>query len=164
MRGVVCAAASIHHVMPLLTGVRRRARRYTKPQSPPPHGGNLIFWDAGKNTKGSIVEALIQGVAEGLQNYKYIIIGQSNDYVAPTNNDTSAKCSESDVAAFLLAVEPGCFLLCNGYAAWQEYKLGQPRGPAKQDSSGTWTRSFAFGTVATWSGNTGTVKWGSLTA
>eukprot|EP00035_Acanthoeca_spectabilis_P009558 m.168922 g.168922 ORF g.168922 m.168922 type:complete len:147 (-) comp14761_c0_seq2:138-578(-) len=89
--------------------------KYTKPQSPPPHGGNLIFWDAGKNTKGSIVEALIQGVVEGLQNYKYIIIGQSNDYVAPTNNDTSAKCPESDVAAFLLAVEPGCF-------------LGMPRG------------------------------------
>ena len=39
-------------------------------------------------------------------------------------------CGETATALFLLALEPGCFLLCQGWDDWFGYKLGLPAGPA----------------------------------
>jgi hypothetical protein len=137
--------------------------KYQKPGRPAPHGGNLIYTDKGVLDPGE----LIQDVSAGLKNYKYIIVGGSNDYVHPSDNSTAGTCDETKVAAFLIAAEPGCFLLCNGYGAFQANKLGLPSGPAKVTTNGTtskptFTRTFASGTVATWSGGVGSVKWDGI--
>ena len=106
---------------------------------------------------------MIQQVTTGLQNFKYVVVGCENCYSNPATETSKleSKCSESAVALFLLAVEPGAFLLCNG---WDEHfgsPLGMPKGPAKKDAAtGTWSRGFAGGAATTWLNGTGMVRWG----
>jgi hypothetical protein len=71
-----------------------------------------------------------------------------------------SECGESGIALFLMAVEPGCVLMCNGWAEEYSQPLGLPRGPATYDAASyTWSREFASGTRALWCNGTGTVQW-----
>ena len=102
----------------------------------------------------------IAAVAAWRRNYRYLIMGGSNQYAHPTGSDTPF-CKINQVALFLLAVEPGMSLLCNGWSPDYDHALGLPSGPATQGSSGGWYRHFASGTVATWTNGTGgAVVWG----
>jgi len=131
----------------------------------PPHrlGGNLVFvkpptlekhvWDA---------EKLIAQVKTAVTNYKYAIVGCANCFSSPKGEEDSlpSKCSESQIAAFLLALEPGAFVLCNGWDEHFDLPLGAPRASAVQDpKTGKWTRSFVGGTSVSWSDGHGTVTW-----
>jgi len=73
----------------------------------------------------------------------------------------SCKPSESCLAAFLAAAEPGSYLHCQytgddllGASAFPEmdYALGAPNGTARETAPGSevWVRSFASGTVVRW--------------
>jgi len=66
------------------------------------------------------------------------------------------------VALFLVAVEEGGLLGCNGWDPTFEYPLGEPTGPAVVNGT-IYTRTFASGTVATFddSTRTGVVNWAS---
>lgn len=111
------------------------------------------------------VGTLIEQVQHALRNYKYLIVGCENCFSSPKAETSALKshCSESMVAAFLLAVEPGAFLLCNGWDDNFALRLGSPMGAAKHDAkSGAWSRNFAGGTKATWLNGTGTVQWPAL--
>ena len=102
-----------------------------------------------------------------------LIIGGSNDFsnpklesVEPGQNLADGRslrtCSEALVAEFLMALEPGMFLLCNGWDDRFDRKLGKPLGKAVEDSaSGVWSRAFAGGVKATFDAKTknGTVSW-----
>merc|ERR1719499_2325275 len=62
-----------------------------------------------------------------------------------------SKCTEEQLARFLLAVEPGCFLGTNGWDEAYERPLGDPLGtaqfyPASEERNATLTRSFSSGT------------------
>eukprot|EP01047_Picozoa_sp_COSAG01_P006161 COSAG01_NODE_220_length_21453_cov_118.998361_22_plen_83_part_00 len=71
-----------------------------------------------------------------------------------------SECGESGIALFLMAVEPGCVLMCNGWAEEYSQPLGLPRGPATYDAASyTWSREFASGTRALWCNGTGTIQW-----
>merc|ERR1711957_164461 len=104
---------------------------------------------------------MINQVRTGLQNFKYLVVGCMNCYSNPAT-ETSAlesKCDESKVAVFLLAVEHGAFLLCNGWDERYSLHLGRPKGQAKRDDQGVWSRSFVGGTRVTWANGTGMVHW-----
>merc|ERR1719460_1580678 len=96
---------------------------------------------------------IIEQISTGLQHFKYVILGCENCFSNP-KTETSAlesQCSETQVAAFLLAVEPGAFLLCNGWDESFALPLGSPTGPAKQNAkTGALSRKFAGGTRASW--------------
>ena len=78
--------------------------QYQKPSRPAPHGGNLIYTDKGVLDPGE----LIQDVSAGLKNYKYVIVGGSNDYVHPSDNSTAGTCDETKVRDAFGARFPPC--------------------------------------------------------
>lgn len=63
---------------------------------------------------------------------------------------------------FLLAVEEGAFLGCNGWVKEFGYPLGKPLGKAVvNEQEGTMSRKFASGTSVMWNlvANTGRISW-----
>lgn len=85
-------------------------------------------------------------------------------------NHSSCKPDESCIAAFLAAVEPYTYMHCMGNTddllgdtvfPEMEYKVGEPKGPAKETETGVWRRDFASGTYVVWDNNAeqGTVTW-----
>ena len=73
-----------------------------------------------------------------------------------------SRCGATAIAMFLLAVEPGAVLLCQGWDDDFAQPLGLPTAPAAMDAeTGTWTRSFARGATATvFADGHGSVSWG----
>ena len=142
------------------------------PSTKPPTfgGGNLHFIGANKNVNPS---DLIKEVTDALPFYPYLIVGRANDYSNPkaeslptgqnlADGRSLKTCKVELVAAFLLAVEPGVFLLCNGWDDRFDRPLGLPTGKAVLDSATlVWSRSFASGVVATWNttSGVGAVAW-----
>ena len=107
---------------------------------------------------GGTPEALLQNVKTYSEHYRYLILGSG--YSHPSSPDECA-CTEAKVALFLMAVQPGCFLQCNGRMPEFDKPLGAPTGPAVQDAQGRWSRRFASGTTASWANGTGQVQWAS---
>jgi hypothetical protein len=63
----------------------------------------------------------------------------------------ASACSDDDVAIFMLAVEPGAFIGCNGWDAQNFGKpLGAPLGPYRRFANGTYFREFKSGTTVAW--------------
>ena len=134
-------------------------------------GGNLQMIGGGRATGDP--RALISEVATAQQFYKYLIVGGANSFSNPEQESLPAgqnlsdgrslhMCSVNTVAQFLLAVEPGVFLLCNGWDARFDRKLGLPTGKAVLNNSmQVWKRSFASGVTATWDlkAKKGAVEW-----
>ena len=123
---------------------------------------------------------MIDEVTEALKNYKYLVFGGANDFSNPqretlppgapgvgqnlADGRSLRTCPPELVALFLLAVQPGAFLLCNGWDDRFDRKLGLPLSDAMIDNDNgvvTWSRSFAGGVKATWDMATknGTVTW-----
>jgi hypothetical protein len=121
-------------------------------------------WDIGAAKDGKLTPPeLIAIVNATLQHYRYISIGQNAFGAVKSGFNSSAfesQCGDSGIALFLMAVEPGCVLMCNGWADEYAQPLGVPKGPARYDAaSATWRREFASGTNASWCNGTGTINW-----
>ena len=124
-------------------------------------GGNLHFID------GNSPSNLIKEVASSLPFYPYLIVGGANDYSNPkmeslpsgqnlADGRSLKSCSSSHIAVFLLAVEPGCFLLCNGWDDRFDLALGVPKAKAVLNpKTKVWSRTFPSGVVATWNTTSG---------
>lgn len=76
--------------------------------------------------------------------------------------DLGGTCSEDMVAKFLVAVEQGGLIGCNGWQGEYGNPLGDPKGPATKQGK-AYTRTFSSGTVAMYDDSTkrGSVKWAS---
>jgi len=110
-------------------------------------GGNLQFmWPGGSRQDPGDPGKFAEDIAEALQHYPYLIIGGSNDYSNPkmeslpngqnlADGRSMRTCDTDLVSRFLLAVEPGVFLLCNGWDSRFDRKLGMPLGKATLDSA-----------------------------
>ena len=99
----------------------------------------------------------------------YVVVGGSNHFSSPkietlkqniSDGRSYEECSQNVLAQFLLAVEPGAYLLCN---AWDE-RFARPLGLPTGDPTVTgtkWTRSFAGGVRAIWDTKSqkGSVEW-----
>lgn len=91
----------------------------------------------------------------------YVVVGGSNAYSNPKQETTPAgqnisdgrslqRCPDNMVAQFLLGLEPGAYLLCNGWDSRFGRPLGKPLGPPVLLNGSLWSRSFRSGVVATW--------------
>lgn len=121
-------------------------------------------WDIGSAKDGKLTPPeLIAIVNATLQYYRYISIGQNALGAVKSGYNSSAfqsQCGESGIALFLMAVEPGCVLMCNGWSDEYAHPLGMPQGPASYDAATwTWRRDFASGTSASWCNGSGTINW-----
>jgi hypothetical protein len=113
-------------------------------------------------------ESIVANMASGKP---YVVVGGANSYSNPkfeslpsgqniSDGQSLKYCSDDVLAQFLLAVEPGAYLLCNGWDTRFGRPLGHPTGPAAS-SGHVWSRSFKSGVVATWNTNTnkGSITW-----
>ena len=75
-------------------------------------------------------EEYLATVAEWRQNFRYLIMGSPNEYSHPSRADAPF-CKTEAIALFLLAVEPGMSLLCNGWSSDYDHALGLPSGPSR---------------------------------
>jgi hypothetical protein len=154
-----------------------------------PAGNNGTFYNKVRNAafgntgninwygKGLAPPHLRAAVLADTAGGNYVVVGGSNAYSNPKTETLPAgqdlgdgrvslqRCSDDVLAQFLLAVEPGAFLLCNGWDARFGRPLGLPLAPPAQaggkNGTGTWSRAFASGVVARWDSATskGTVSW-----
>ena len=78
---------------------------------------------------------------------------------------TVSLCDDDDIVGFLLGVEEGAFLSCQGWAEQFAFPLGNPLGPATMNSSSL-TRTFTSGTRVTYNQATSAASlvWGSSPA
>ena len=147
-----------------------------------PYGGNMNWiwlsacwhWPQVWRNRGCTADGcpivtppyLIQQVKSVLANYSYAVLDTDADLPtsisAPWRGGSGfvSFCGETATALFLLALEPGCFLLCQGWDDRFGYKLGLPAGPAAFNATdGSWSRAFLHGTSASWKNGTGVVRW-----
>jgi len=95
---------------------------------------------------------------------KYVVVGGSNSFSSPKHEvldqNITAHASTDVLAQFLLAIEPGAYLLANGWDERFSRPLGLPVGDAVVEGT-LWTRKFASGVVATYDTATGkgNIKW-----
>ena len=78
--------------------------------------------------------------------------------------DISSACSDDLIAAFLLALQKGVFLGCNGWDSRFDLPLGDPVGPMQEGHDGSLSRQFASGTNVSWfpdrpKGQMGQIVW-----
>jgi hypothetical protein len=104
-------------------------------------------------------------IKRALQRYSYVHIVQNlpiGDQKANHDpHNTSSFCSTNLIASFLLAVEPGAFIGCNGWDSGAMGKpLGKPQGQFNEEGSLLW-RNFSSGTSVVWNEttSTGVVHW-----
>ena len=94
----------------------------------------------------------------------YIHISHGDQKTTHDPNDVASDCSNDDIALFMLAVQPGAFLGCNGWDPNFAKPLGTPLGPMVHNASdGTYSRNFLSGTTVTWNprleGPKGQIHW-----
>ena len=113
------------------------------------------------NTKSPLKFA--QDIQTSLNTYKYAHI-QTKDLIDGDCTSVKSSCTTDDIAMFLLGVEKGAFLGCNGWDDQFDKPLGNPLGPAVQKNN-QMERHFKSGTYVTWdlTKNTGTIFWSNST-
>ena len=93
--------------------------------------------------------------ALGNHTYVYAMMGDTG------TTSMACGCRPVDVVVWLLVLERGAILGCNGRSAstkhpvppveWWDSKLGDPAAPPQLEPDGLWTRTFASGTVVRYS-------------
>ena len=104
-----------------------------------------------------------QSIQTALSTYKYCHI-LTSDLINGDCSSTKSSCSEDQIAMFLLGVEKGAFLGCNGWDEQFSKPLGDPTGPAVQKGNEV-ERKFKSGTYVTWdlSNKKGKIYWANST-
>jgi len=107
--------------------------------------------------------SLANEIQNALKNYTYIHI-QTRDLIDGNCTSVQSSCSNDDIAVFLLALEKGAFLGCNGWDDQFDKPLGDPMGPAVKTGQKL-ERHFKSGTYVTWdlTSNKGTIFWSNST-
>jgi len=129
------------------TGGLFTAKTWNTLKSHDPYGANAAI--TGESFRGS-PQKLINYVRAVFGNgYRYLLVTQGYSLPNRAAGDLASQCSDFVLASFLLALEPGCFLICNGWDPVFEQPLGRPDGPATTHG-GVMRRSFASGVVVEW--------------
>ena len=104
--------------------------------------------------------------------YVYFMMGDSHS-TAQHATAMTCGCTPENVAIFLLILEEGCILGCNGRSdspqhpvpplAWWSNHLGNPVGPPVTSADNVVTRVFTSGTTVTYNMNTNesAIVWGT---
>jgi hypothetical protein len=126
------------------------AKTWDVQKSHDPYGANTAIRDA----KDPIQMAAMVDTLMRKNGYKYILIGGGYSNLRRDPTDVASVCSGYEVAKFLLGFEPGCFLICQGWAHDFEKALGDPLGPATWQGGQVFFRAFASGTNVSWTNGT----------
>ena len=108
-----------------------------------------------------LIAAVDKQLAKSPYAYVYGARDQQPDH-DPANH--TSECQPRFVAMFLLAVEEGAFLGCNGWIPAFSLPLGKPLAKAAVSTDGFWmTRNFSSGTSVEWDveANDGVIHWAS---
>ena len=102
-------------------------------------------------------------VQTALSTYQYCYI-MTRDLINGDCTSTKSSCTDDQIAMFLLAVEKGAILGCNGWDEQFSKPLGDPTGPAVQKGNDV-ERKFTSGTYVTWdlSNKRGKIFWANST-
>ena len=105
-----------------------------------------------------------QDIQTALSKVQYCYV-QTTDLINGDCTSTNSSCSENQIAMFLLGVERGAILGCNGWDEQFSKPLGDPLGPAVQKGDQV-ERRFKSGTYVTWNltSNSGKVFWSNSTS
>ena len=105
-----------------------------------------------------------QDIQTALSKLQYCYV-QTTDLINGDCTNTSSSCSENEIAMFLLGVERGAILGCNGWDKQFSKPLGDPLGPAVQKGDQV-ERHFKSGTYVIWNltNNSGKVFWANSTS
>merc|ERR1711957_902421 len=76
--------------------------------------------------------------------YIHIMNGDSHQ-----DEGTKSQCSEDLIGRFLLGIEEGGLLSCQGWSEELGYPLGTPQGPPVESTNAI-NRSFAYGTTVSY--------------
>lgn len=132
------------------------AKLWNTGKSHDPYGANTaLFNDAmGSKKIGNDprnVVALFAGAARN--NYTHVIWDPNRfSEVNRAADDLAPHCDALTLGAFMLALEPGYFVMCSGWHSNYSKPLGEPKGAAAATAGGEGLRrEFASGTVVTWS-------------
>lgn len=106
----------------------------------------------------------IRLVQNSLSSHQYAYIHSRDLMDKNCSNSIDSICTTDEIALFLLAVEKGAILGCNGWDDQFSKPLGEPLGPAVQKGEQL-ERHFKSGTYVTWdlSKNSGKVFWSNST-
>lgn len=105
-----------------------------------------------------------QSVQMALNTYQYCYV-QTGDLINGNCTSTKSSCTEDQIAMFLLGVEKGAILGCNGWDEQFSKHLGDPTGPAVQSGNEV-ERRFKSGTYVIWdlASKTGKIYWANSTS
>ena len=103
-----------------------------------------------------------KSIKANLATYQYCWI-QTRDLIDGDCKSTKSSCTVDEIAMFLLGVEKGAILGCNGWDEQFSKPLGDPTGPAVMNGNKV-ERRFKSGTYVTWdlSSKTGKVFWADV--
>ena len=92
--------------------------------------------------------------------YDFLIFVNRYSNLARAAGDLGSECSQAEIAAFMLALQPGCYLMCQGWDKQFEFQMGAPLGPAVS-RDGRLVRQFASGTRVEYitATQTATIHW-----
>eukprot|EP00040_Diaphanoeca_grandis_P009453 m.48910 g.48910 ORF g.48910 m.48910 type:complete len:414 (-) comp20888_c0_seq1:86-1327(-) len=124
---------------------------------PNPNGGNMAVIKLGApfGNATSVIAVTKTVFANG---YKYFLL-LPRAFSSPNRPPpaTVSMCSDFEIATFLLALEEGMFIGCNGWSDDFEKRLGNPTGPAVT-TNGVMRRTFESGTSVMWTVGTQNVN------
>jgi len=122
------------------------AKTWQVTHSHDPYGANTAivpYAATPAGMKGIVKKVMVQN------GYKYMLFGGGYSNLRRSETDLESKCTDYQVAVFMLGMEPGCFLICQGWSEDFGKPIGRPRGPAVT-TGGVMKRSFASGATVEW--------------
>jgi hypothetical protein len=114
----------------------------------------------------SNVKALLSTVKDALADEGSVYLASTDQHSDWDPTNTTSQCTDEQLAKFMLVVEEGAFVGCNGNDARFDLPLGNPTGPAVEKPASHWTRSFSSGTQVWYDESThnATISWGKALA
>ena len=148
---------------------RTQAKMWQVAKGHDPFGANTFLSNDGINSNKlrgdpNNLIALFNGAHSA--NYTYIIWDPNRfSEVNRDPEDFSPHCDELTLGVFMLALEPGCYVLCSGWHANYSKPLGNPISRAVrvggEEGEGL-VREFESGTKVSWSKTAGIhIEWGA---
>lgn len=141
------------------------AKLWQTQKSHDPYGANTAYFTQGMSHFQKDPQNLIAhfDAIYDVSGYKYLIWRAAVD-ASPGRapDDLESKCDAFTLGSFLLALRPGCYLLCQGWSDDFNKALGSPNGPAVMEGN-ILSRTFASGTSVSWKKGSEIVdiKWAS---
>jgi hypothetical protein len=118
------------------------AKTWNTAKSHDPYGANTALVKMSGDP-----DVMLKAVAQhrNSSGYPFLIFVSGYSNLARAADDVASTCTQDEIAAFMLVLEAGCYLTCQGWDRQFEYPLGAPLGAATT-THGVMRRKFTSGT------------------